>query len=71
MEREKGGVSASAGVLGWIQSFAFFAFFVVGFVSVKGEPVAAPNRRPASPYRIRRVSRTSASLPTLVPGGGR
>jgi hypothetical protein len=50
---------------------AFLAFFVVVFVSVKGEPVAAPNRRPASRFRTRWVFRTLDSLPAPVVGGGR
>ena len=38
---------------------------------MSGEQVAAPNRRPASPFRMRRVSRIPDSLPALVVGGGR
>jgi hypothetical protein len=35
------------------------------------EPVAPPNRRPASPLRMRRVDRMPDSLPAPVAGGGR
>jgi hypothetical protein len=35
------------------------------------EPVAAPNRRPASRVRMRRVDRTRNSLSAPVAGGGR